>query len=140
MKIYGMLIRSKIDYGAVIYNSASKTTLNNMSVVANDVLRIATGPFKSTPIASLEIITNERPLQLRRDAIILKYYYKRESLLNNSAFNDVVNTSHHNLFKNKRLAVPLSLRALELTQELNIGQVFIKPTFSYRISRISTLT
>ena len=113
MKIYRMLIRFKIDYGAAIYNSASKTTLNNMSVVANDALRIATGAFKSTSIASLEIITNERSLQLRRDATILKYYYKIRSLLNNPAFNDVVNTNHHNLFRNKRLAMPLSLRALE---------------------------
>ena len=36
--------------------------------------------------------------------------------------------------------MPLCLRALELKQELNIGQMYIKPTFSYRMLRISTHT
>ena len=133
MKIYRMLIRSKIDYGAAVYNSASTTYLNSLDSIASDAMRIATGAFKSTPVDSLHAITNEPPLQLRRNTIILRYYYKIRSSLNNPAFEAVVDTHHYNLFKNKGLSLPLSLKVLELKRGWNMKQVFIKPNFSYRL-------
>ena len=86
MMIYRSLIRSKIDYGCIVYNSASSRELVSLESVSNEAMRISSGCFRSTPISSLQVITEEPPLQIRRDKLSLKYYYKLKSLLQTPAF------------------------------------------------------
>ena len=69
-------IRSKIDYGCIVYNSARSRELVSLETVSNEAMRISSGCFKSTPLSSLQVITEEPPLQIRRDKLSLKYYYK----------------------------------------------------------------
>ena len=72
MMIYRSLIRSKIDYGCIVYNSASSRELVSLESVSNEAMRISSGCFRSTPISSLQVITEEPPLQIRRDDLSLK--------------------------------------------------------------------
>ena len=53
MIIYRTLIRSKIDYGSIVYDSAALQDLKALETTANEAMRIASGCFKSTPIPSL---------------------------------------------------------------------------------------
>lgn len=49
---YKAIIRSKIDYGAIIYNSA-KSCIKKLDIIHNQALRICTGCFRTTPIGSI---------------------------------------------------------------------------------------
>ena len=62
MQMYRSLIRSKLDYRALVYGSASESSLKELKAIKYEAMRIATGSFKSSPIASLQVLTNERPL------------------------------------------------------------------------------
>ena len=79
MRFYRAIIRSRLDYGSVVYNSASPTTLKTLEPVANEAMRIASGCFKTTPIESLQNICGEPALQSRRDRLTLRYYFKIRS-------------------------------------------------------------
>jgi len=121
MRLYRMLIRSKLDYGSVVYASATKTTLAMLDVVPNEAMRIATGAFRTTPVVSLEIITNEPPLYLRRQELTLKYYFKIKYHINSPAFSSVVNSDLLQYFKSKPSArSPFLVRADGILEEYGI--------------------
>ena len=67
LHLYELYIRSKIDYGSIVYQSGSQTTKQLIQPIAMECLRIASGYFKSTPTESLQVITNEMPLEMRRE-------------------------------------------------------------------------
>lgn len=46
---YKALIRSKLDYGATIYRSASKSTLKLLDPIQSNNLRLAMGAFQNKP-------------------------------------------------------------------------------------------
>ena len=46
IKLHKSLILSKLDYGAIVYMSASKTDLKSLDVVHNQGLRLSMGAFK----------------------------------------------------------------------------------------------
>ena len=81
MHLYELYIRSKIYYGSIKYQSASRTTKELIDPITMECLRIASGAFKSTPIESIQAITNEMPLDLRRDQLTLKYFIKIKVIL-----------------------------------------------------------
>lgn len=56
------LIRSKIDYGAQIYDSAGPSLLKRLDIVQNTALRIALRALSSTPIYLLEAEAGIIPL------------------------------------------------------------------------------
>ena len=85
MMIYRSLTRSKIDYRGKVYNYASSRELESLESVSNDVMRTSSGCFKFTPISSLQVIIEEPQLQIGRDKLSLKYYYKGKILLQNPA-------------------------------------------------------
>ena len=53
MEIYRALIESKLEYGCIIYSTASETLRRGINSIANEALRIATGAFKTTPNESV---------------------------------------------------------------------------------------
>ncbi|GFO22414.1 RNA-directed DNA polymerase from mobile element jockey, partial [Plakobranchus ocellatus] len=52
LKLYRTLVRSKLDYGSVIYGSAKKHVLRALDPIHHQGLRIALGVFRTTPIKS----------------------------------------------------------------------------------------
>jgi len=139
MKIYVALIRSRIDYGSIIYNSANKQNLKSIETVSNEAMRIASRCFKTTPISSLQVITNEPPLQLRRDKLSLKYYYKIRSLPSNPTFN-LLSVEQETLYANKNLPPPFAIRIKSLHNKYNINRQHILPDFSYSLLKIKEPT
>ena len=62
LKLYRSLVRSKLDYGCIVYGSASKTALAKLYPVHNQGLRLSLGAFRSSPVESLYVEAHEPPL------------------------------------------------------------------------------
>lgn len=73
IKIHKSLIQSKLNYGAILYKTASNTKLNIIDRVNNSGLRLALGAFRSSPIFSMYNLAGELPLEIKRIEIHLKY-------------------------------------------------------------------
>ncbi|GFQ84185.1 solute carrier family 35 member B1 [Trichonephila clavata] len=66
LRLYRALIRSKLDYGSVVYSSACKSLLKILDPVHHQGLRLCLGAFCTSPVESLYAEAYEPPLDLRR--------------------------------------------------------------------------
>ena len=66
LRLYRALVRSKLDYGCIIYRNASEKSLKCLDVIHNQGIRLSLGAFKSSPVESLYVEANELPLSERR--------------------------------------------------------------------------
>ena len=73
MRVYRAVIRAKLDYGSIIYQTAGENTINKLNPVHNAALRLSTGAFRSSPVVSLYAESGEQPLRLRRKQLSLQY-------------------------------------------------------------------
>jgi len=62
IQLHKALIRSKLEYGAEVYQSAKNRVLKTIDPIHNTCLRLAIGAFKSSPVESIYIIASEPPL------------------------------------------------------------------------------
>jgi len=60
--IYKSLILSLMNYGSVIYDTAKAKTLSSLDPIHNQRIRLATGSFRTSPVASILCNTGEPPL------------------------------------------------------------------------------
>jgi hypothetical protein len=65
--VYQGNVRPHLEYGSSSWMTAAKTHHQTLDNVQNQALRIITGAMKSTPIQSMEEITNIPPLRKRRE-------------------------------------------------------------------------
>ena len=93
LQLYQALVRSKLDYGSVIYGSASKTNLQKLNTIHHSGLRIALGAFRTSPIQSMYTEACETSLHLRRLKLSLNYVSKLKSMPDNPAYDCVFNPS-----------------------------------------------
>ena len=66
LKLYRSLVRSKLDYGCIVYGSVSKAALVKLDPVRNQGLRLSLEAFRSSPVESLYAEAHEPPLGIRR--------------------------------------------------------------------------
>ena len=131
--LYHLLIRSKLDYGALIYSAAAPSTLQPLLSLQNAALRFISGAFRSTPITSLHALVHEQPMHLRHQMLCLRYYFKIRSHLDNPAFHSVTDTSNTRLFHNKHLTPPFAVRVFSVLRQMQFPPLAIKPAFSYKL-------
>ncbi|KAJ8915512.1 hypothetical protein NQ315_012393 [Exocentrus adspersus] len=112
LRIYKSLIRSKLDYGSIVFSTASKSVLKTLDTVHNTSLRICLGAFRSSPVESLYCESNELPLSLRREQLLLTYSTTVSATPSNPVFS---------IFSSIHDVLPHSPRHL-----LSIGQI-LKP-------------
>lgn len=74
LHLYRALIRSRIEYGSLAYDTASDTTLTTINRIQNEALRIALGAYRTSPISSLHCLAGELPPDLRRKQQALCYH------------------------------------------------------------------
>ncbi len=91
LTIYQALIRSIIDYGCMIYGSASETLLRSLDRIQYRALRICLGATKTTPVNALLVEANEMPLSLRRVKLSLVYWLSLKSYSGKHIAKDVLN-------------------------------------------------
>ena len=101
LKLYRSLVRSKLDYGCIVYGSASKTALVKLDPVHNQGLRLSLGAFRSSPVESLYVEAHEPPLEIRREKLALQYAIKLKGNPRNPAYDVVFNPKYQNLYANK---------------------------------------
>ena len=140
LKIFQTYIRAKLDYGAPVYSSAAKTSLNILDGITRECIRIATGAFKTTPIESLFVLANEMRPQDRRDLLALRYFYKIKGNIGNPAYSAIVTLQYLTLFKNKGIAAPLNVRVQKMIEKYKLRKQYVKPEFSYKLLNITVPT
>nr|XP_012148630.1 PREDICTED: uncharacterized protein LOC105663567 [Megachile rotundata] len=91
------LIRSKLDYGSVVYNSAKPNTLKAIDSIHNAVLRLTTRCYRTSPINSILLESKEPPLEQRRKYLSLKYAVKISSTPNNPTYNNIFTNRYTHL-------------------------------------------
>ena len=83
--LYRAIIRSKFDYGCIVYGTASNTNLRQLDSIHNSGLRLALGAICTSPVSSLYTEANEAPLEERRLKLSMHYYVKTRACIDNPA-------------------------------------------------------
>ena len=85
LMLYCAIVRSKCDYGCIMYGTASNTNLRQLNSNHNSGLRLALGAFCISPVSSLYTEVNEAPLEERRLKLSMHYYVKTCACIENPA-------------------------------------------------------
>ena len=125
LRLYDTLCRSKLDYGCQIYSSACKTKLKELDVVHNMGIRICTGAFRTSPVESLYVDSNELPLDLRREELGLRYMTRIKSAPKNPTFKMLTECSSSKF--GARSSKPFQIRLLEDLEDITIRRQKIQP-------------
>ncbi|EFX77421.1 hypothetical protein DAPPUDRAFT_321283 [Daphnia pulex] len=84
LQIYQALIRSKLDYGGELIESASITAKKKLDKIQAQALKTVVGAPRDTATEALLRETGEMPLHLRRNLASVKHYlrcYEKSDLL-----------------------------------------------------------
>ena len=121
LKLYRSLLRSKLDYGCIVYGSARPSYLKMLNTIHHQGLRLALGAFRTSPVESLYVEAGELPLEHRRIKLSLQYVTKLKSTPSNPAFNCVFKPEYENKYlRNTKVISPLGIRIKEHLQDCDI--------------------
>ena len=140
LQLYRALIRSKLDYGCVVYGSARPSYLESLEPVANKALRLCLGAFRTSPIDSLQVEANEPSLTLRREQLSLQYATKLQANPKNPAHSAVFEPKYEPLFSAKPRSIPpLGIRIAAALQSVIPHNVsvckFVTPPLTMDINK-----
>ncbi len=131
LRLYRSLVRSKLDYGCIVYGSARRSILKQLDPIHHQGLRIALGAFRTSPAQSLYIEAHEPSLTTRRLKLSLNYVLKLKSLPENPAYSCVFEPENTKLFEESESKVPpLGIRILPHLEKskLNLNLVDDAPS------------
>ena len=129
LNLYRALVRSKLNYGSIIYGSARKTYLKILDTVHHQGLRLALGAFCTSPIPSLYVEADEPSLSERRVKLSLQYITKLKSNPTNPAYECVFEPMYTTLFEHKTTAIsPLGFCMKDHILSADIPMEDIQPT------------
>ena len=138
LRLYRSLIRSKLDYGCVVYGSARQSYLRKLDSIHNQGLRLALGSFRTSPVNSLYAEANEPSLNLRRKKLSLQYYLKLKSKPDNPTHKVAFEPLYKDEFIEKeKLIPPFSLRC---EADMNCLQVDLEDVAPCKISDVPLWT
>ena len=121
LNLYKSLARTRLDYGAITYQSASPSVLKMLDPVHHLGIRISTGAFRTSPVESLYVESNEWPLHLQRSYLSFMYFLKVNSNNEHPAHHTISDLSSSTLFYNRpRVRQPYSLRVRGLAEEMGV--------------------
>ena len=85
LMLYRAIIRSKLDYGCIVYGTASNTDLRQLDSIHNAGVRLALGAFCTSPVSSMYTEANEAPLEECQLKLSMHYYLKNRACTDNPA-------------------------------------------------------
>ena len=106
LHLYRSLIRSKLDYGCVVYGAARDSYLQMLDLIQNHALQLCLGDFHTSPSSSLSVLANETPLYVRRKKLFIQYSLKLSSCLQNPSYSTVFNSKFKVSFERKPYQIP----------------------------------
>ena len=74
--LYKNLVRSKLEYGTQCFGNASDRTLKILDPIHHAGIRLCTGAFRTSPVASVLAEAGEPPLSIRRHILNTNYSLK----------------------------------------------------------------
>ena len=112
LNLYRSLVRSKLDYGSIVYGSARKSYIQILDAVHHQGLRLCLGAFKTSPVESLYVEADEHSLSNRRLKLGLQYAAKLKAHSDNPAYSCCVfNPIYEDIIaKHENKIPPLGLR------------------------------
>ena len=111
LRLYRSLIRSKLDYGSIVWGSARKSYIQMLDPIHHQGLRLALGAFRTSPVESLLAEANEPSLYIRREKLSLNYISKVKANPKNPANKVLFEPSYEGLYERKPKAIkPIGLR------------------------------
>ncbi|XP_067126928.1 uncharacterized protein [Centruroides vittatus] len=140
LRIYRALVRSKLDYGCVVYGSARESTLRMLDPIHHQALCLCTGAFRTTPVQSLYVNSYEPLLFLRREQLSLFYCIKQKSQIKLTVDCIVSDTPLIRLFAARSSSVPtFSIRMENVSSTIDLDMGNNSQPELYSISLWSTL-
>ena len=85
LMLYRAIVRSKLDYGCIVYGPASNTDLRQLDSIHSAGVRLALGTFCTSPVSSMYTEANEAPLEECRLKLSMHYYLKTRACTDNPA-------------------------------------------------------
>lgn len=125
IELYRSLTLSKLEYGAVVYGSAKRTTLVKLDALHHNGLRIAIGAFPTSPAKSICCDAGLAPLAIRRGEQELRYAASLRAKINHLNYAIFA----YPLLWKKYIARPATTRPLSIRvkEQLNSrNQTFFK--------------
>ena len=127
LQLYRSLIRSKLDYGSIVYGSARKSYLMMLDTVHHQGLRLALGAFRTSPVESLYVEAEEPSLYLRIEKLALQYAIRLAANPSNPTFKVTfpphISQDITDLYDNKPNAIrSFGLRIAPLLTSANINK------------------
>ena len=127
LQLYRSLIRSKLDYGSIVYGSARKSYLMMLDTVHHQGLRLALGAFRTSPVESLYVEAEEPSLYLRREKLALQHAIRLAANPSNPTFKVTfpphISQEIIDLYDNKPNAIrSFGLRIAPLLTSANINK------------------
>ena len=133
LRLYRALIRSKLDYGCMVYGCARNSYLKTLDPVHHQGLRLCLGAFRTSPVYSLYAEAGEPSLTHRRLKLSLNYYLKLKSLPSNPAYDCVFHPKFSTVYSdNPNVIPPFGLRMIPHVENvpLNLKVISDKDKFS----------
>jgi ribonuclease HI len=122
LQLYRSFVRSKLDYGSVVYGGARRSYLKALDPIHHQGLRIALGAFRTSPIESLYALTGELPLELRRLRLAMNYYLKIKSTPESPVYDCILNSQFLMKYECTPSAIrPFGLRVVEHFEKAGIN-------------------
>ena len=122
LHLYRSLVRSKLDYGSIVFGSARKSYLKMLDPVHHQGLRFSLGAFRTSPVESLYVEANEPSLYIRRLKLGLQYATKLKAHPTNPAYDCVFNP----VYADKYIKFPCKIRPFGLRIRDHIVEANIK--------------
>ena len=85
LMLYWTMVCSKLDYGYIVYGTASNTNLQQLNSIHNAGIRLALGSFCTSPVPSMYTEANEAPLEERQLKLSMDYHLKTRACTDNPA-------------------------------------------------------
>lgn len=121
LNLLNSVVLSRIDYGSVVYESASKSALKMLDPVYHLGLRLATGAFRTSPTASLYVEADRWSLDRRRQFISVTHATKVLSQKGHPSGELLRDSTKTQLFLSRpSIMPPYPIRVASHLEQLNI--------------------
>lgn len=80
LQVYRSVVRSCLGYGCIVYGSARQSYIKRLDPIHNLGLRPSSGAYRTSPISSIYVETNEPPHTYRRTMLTCSFIRKIRSL------------------------------------------------------------
>jgi len=131
LHLYRSLVRSKLDYGSVVYGSTRESYLRMVDPIQNHALRLCLGAFITSPASGMCVQANEPQFYIRRRMLSIQYSLRLGSSTSNPAYKTVFNPKFKASFSSKPNQIPTlgvriapELEKIGLSGILYLGYLF----------------